>query len=369
LIGGELLRALVALPVRRLWALVRPTSEEHVASRLASRLGWSNGKLRRLEDWLLPVAGDVSQPQLGLPAGDAADISRDVEIIIHSAAVTSFLQAADCRNTNVQGMEQLIAFARNCTRKPLIVYVSTATNCGDRRDACLSEDQGGQPDAAHYNDYTWSKARAEQLLQESGLPFLIVRPSIVLSTGLADRGFAMRILWCVPVMNLFGALPVNPESRLDIVTVGFVVESLIRLLQLPQRRHHCYHLSAGEAGALSCVRLARFLDDFYQRTEPLVFLPPGEWTPDHNRRFVRTRTQRAASARLRHYLPFLNMNTTFDNRRLRAELSASMPPNPDPISYLAGLVRQFSVHDVTAPESSNVNPAATDPVLELSTCS
>ena len=76
------------------------------------------------------------------------------------------------------------------------------------------------------------------------------------------------------------------------------------------------------------------------------------------RRFVQTHCQRAAPARLRPYLPFLNMNTVFDNSRLAADLAASTPDNPDPLSYIGCRSGSFlwrvpslplGTHDVHAP--------------------
>jgi nucleoside-diphosphate-sugar epimerase len=210
------------------------------------------------------------------------------------------------------------------------------------------EEQGCRPEARHYNEYTRTKAQAEQLLRQSGLPSLIVRPSIVLSAGLAERRFAMNILWCLPLLNLLGAAPIHPDSRLDFVTIEFVVESLIKLLRLPQRRHQCYHLSAGETGSITARRLEQFLHGFYGRTERAQLFPQAEWTSALKRRFVQTQDQRFAAIRLRPYLPFMNMNTVFDNRRLRAELADTMPHNPDPLSYMGTLLGQFSLADALA---------------------
>lgn len=348
LIGGELMRALLAIPVRRLWAIGRPAAGIPVATRLAHRLGRNGEGLRGFESQLRPVTGEMSEPLLGISSHEAETISREVDIVIHCAAQTSFVRDAECRRTNVLGMQQLIKFSRAAVRKPLIVYVSTATNCGDACDCCLAEEAGGRPEAAHFNEYTRSKAEAEQMLLRSGLLALIVRPSIVLSAGLDDEKFARNVLWCLPVLNLLGGAPINPVSRLDCVSVGFVVESLIKLLRLGHRHYDCYHLSAGTAGAITWSRISEFLDGFYHRAQPLILLPGPKWTRALQGRFVKTRSQRAAIARLRPYLPFMNMNTVFDNRRLASDLASDFPRNPDPFSYLGSLLRQIPLADALA---------------------
>lgn len=90
----------------------------------------------------------------------------------------------------------------------------------------------------------------------------------------------------MPVLNFLGAAPIHPASRLDFVTIEFVVESLLKLLRRPQRQHQCYHLSAGETGFITACRIAEFLDSFYGRTEPLQLFPQAEWTSFLRRQFV-----------------------------------------------------------------------------------
>ena len=170
-------------------------------------------------------------PGLGLAPADFERLRSDVEIIIHSAAETSFLRSRNCHETNVVGTRNVIDFARTCVRNPLIVYISTATNGGVLSHCVLREEDGCRPDGPHHNDYTYSKAVAEQMVHDSGLPYVVLRPSIVFSAGLPDPAFARAILWFVPLLNEFDAVPVTRHSRLDVVPVSFVVESTLALLQ------------------------------------------------------------------------------------------------------------------------------------------
>ena len=99
LLGGELMRALLAVPVRRIWALVRPTHKDPIATRLAHRLGRNGEGLGGLEACLMPVSGDVAEPRLGMCSRDAEGISREADIVIHCAATTSFVRGAECRQS------------------------------------------------------------------------------------------------------------------------------------------------------------------------------------------------------------------------------------------------------------------------------
>jgi nucleoside-diphosphate-sugar epimerase len=346
LIGGELVRSLIEQPVGKVWALVRPKRDAAPALRLAERLRRS-AESTSADSGLgaRAVAGDVSAPRLGLSDAAHDEIRRDVDVIIHSAAETSFIRAAACRRTNIAGAENLIAFARICERAPLLVCLSTAYVSGVVANACISEEGGCRPENAHHNEYTRSKAVAEELVRSSGLPVLVVRPSVVLSAGVPDPAFARAILGFVPLLSELDVVPINPAARVDTVPVQFVVDSIIRLLEVPNRRHDCYHVSAGETGAANCEQLARVLDRFYGRRVPLRLMAPAQWTREIHRQYISTAEQRKIFAALRNYLPFMNMNVLYDNRRLREELGDRFPPLPPFTAYLSELLSLMTGRD------------------------
>lgn len=338
LIGGELLRALLDAGLRNLTTIVRPTNEGSVASRITDRLRRTGCEWTAADTRLRVVAGDVRSPGLGLAAGEAERIRSDVEIIVHAAAETSFIRSKACRDTNVGGMRRVLDFASGCRRRPLIVYMSTAANSGAATHCCLREEDGCRPDHRHHNEYTHTKALAEQMLSDSGLPALVLRPSIVISEGMEDPGFAGAILWFVPLLNEFDAMPIAPTSRLDIVPVSFVVDATLALLQLPKRKYDCYHLSAGPDDSGTCGELAGFLSAYYSRPTPIRPIPPAEWTRDVHRQFVRTPEQRKIYLMLKPYLPFLNMDVVYDNTRLAAELGEQAVRVPRFTSYLGEIL-------------------------------
>ncbi|HUU83785.1 MAG TPA: SDR family oxidoreductase [Phycisphaerae bacterium] len=340
LIGGELVRRLVRCGVGKIFCLIRPTPEATATERLVQRLRRS-GDLDLLEGTasLQAVAGDVTLPRFGLSVGDAALVADSVNMVIHCASELSFIRDVSCRQTNVVGMQNLIELVRDYRRSPLIVHVSTATICGSVSHQCVTEEDSDDPDVDHFNEYTRSKAAAERVLRESGLPALVLRPSIVLSAELPSEDFAKAILWFLPLLNEFDAVPVDPASRVDVVPVSFVADSMIRLLQAPTRAYDCYHVSAGPAGALRCGDVGRYLDEFYQRANPILPVPPDQWTRQIHRRYVATRTQRKLFATLKHYLPFLNMDVVYDNTRLRNELGGGPLVIPPITDYLGGLLR------------------------------
>jgi nucleoside-diphosphate-sugar epimerase len=291
----------------------------------------------------VPVTGDITQPDWGLSSANRDEIAESADFIIHNAADTSFAAHRETAKTNVEGVRRLIEFARTCRRNPLVVYMSTASNVGRVTGQCLTEDDGCRPTNDHFNDYTHSKAVGEQALRESGLPVLTLRPTIVLSAGLPDPVFARQILWFAPLTRAFGALPISPTARLDIVDVEFVAEATLRLLECPTRANDCYHLSAGSAGCLTTQDLNTVVAEVNRRKSPLHLVTPDEWTRTMYRQFVDTPLRRRVFRSLRHYLPFLNMDVVYDDARLREVVPLCDLPVRRPVEYLPellGLIRQ-----------------------------
>jgi nucleoside-diphosphate-sugar epimerase len=339
LIGGEVFRRLLARGHRgTVWALVRPTAAQSPAERVLARLARSDDSAP-LPAAVAPVAGDILRPDWGLAPGDRDEIAASVDVIVHNAADTSFATHRDTAKTNVESVRRLIDFARTCRRTPLVVYMSSASNVGRASGRCLAEADGCRPANDHFNDYTQSKAVGEQLLRESGLPVLTLRPTIVLSAGLPDPIFARQILWCAPLTRTFDALPIDPAARLDLVDVGFVADATLRLLECARRDHDCYHLSAGADRCVTAGEVSAALDRLYARRSPLRLVPPAEWTPAVHRAVVRSRLQRRVFRALKLYLPFLNMDVVYDDARLRAAVPPGELLPQKATDYLPGLLR------------------------------
>ena len=339
LIGGEVLRRLADRRHRgTVWALVRPTEDQDPDERLRARLRRSGGD-GFLGGDVRPVSGDIRSANWGLPEAERGEIACGADVIIHNAADTSFAAHRDTASTNVEGIRRLIAFARTCHRRPLIVYMSTASNAGRVAPGCLTEDHGCRPDNEHFNEYTHSKAVGEQLLRDSGLPVLTLRPTIVLRAGLPDPVFARQILWCAPLTRAFPALPVDPDARLDLVDVGFVAEATLRLMEATDRAFDCYHLSAGRAGCVTVGELGEIVAETYGRRTPIQLIPPDRWTRAAHREHVNTPLRRKVFRSLRHYLPFLSMDVVYDDARLRSAIPTEVLSVRPPRTYFKHLLK------------------------------
>jgi nucleoside-diphosphate-sugar epimerase len=223
---------------------------------------------------------------------------------------------------------------------------------GEVKGDCIDEEAGCRPENHHHNAYTRSKAVAEMLLRDSGLPRLIIRPSIVLSRGLPDAKFARQILWVAPLFKEFDCLPIDPQAKIDVVPVSYVVEGTLRLVAQPERKYDCYHLSAGRDYALPVGKLTEMISRHYGKNPPLRNVREEEWSEELASRFVATPAQRKYFFALRYYLPFLNMDVVFDNQRLKDEADLTELGLTPPTDYLPELLDMVSLESAVE-ESQN----------------
>ncbi|KVI00065.1 Fatty acyl-CoA reductase [Cynara cardunculus var. scolymus] len=83
---------------------------------------------------LVPVIGNVCESNLGLDEDAAEVISKDVDIIVNSAANTTFDERYDVAlDINTGGPSRLMSFAKKCKKLNLFLQVSTAYVNGQRQ--------------------------------------------------------------------------------------------------------------------------------------------------------------------------------------------------------------------------------------------
>jgi alcohol-forming fatty acyl-CoA reductase len=149
----KMLRSLPSL--RRLYLLVRPSRDKGARerfetdvlgspafSRLREELGaafdeWVREKVRVLE-------GDVHSDSLGLGSENLAELSQEVDAVVHSAASVVFDAPLDAAvDSNVRGTLGLLALARTWEKKPLFMHVSTSYVAGTKEGLIQEEVPNG----------------------------------------------------------------------------------------------------------------------------------------------------------------------------------------------------------------------------------
>ena len=328
LIGGELMLTLAARGVHST-AVVRAANGVVARERLLDRLQKSSMWRPDFADYVTAEAGDIEAPQFGL--SDA--VIRSADVVLHSAASTSFKLDAGVYAINIRAAKNFAGILTNLRPSQRAFFVGTAAVTMEPRGVITEE----MPFAGYSNEYIRSKRDAETLLRAAGAPFVSLRPGIVLARGIDDAKLSRNMLWSIPVMAELGEVPLDPLGRLDFAPVDFVACAFAEMLLKSDLAHDCYHVSTGEA-SMTFQALSNELAAAMPGIKKLVmrgrdFVP----TP----KFARQRWMFEA---LQPYLPFLTADAVFSNARLRAEIG-SLAIAPAPSSYLGQLLGTFSLSD------------------------
>ncbi len=130
----------------RLYLVIRPYRGKSAAERferdvlgaaafrgLREKLGDDFGD--RISKKVRVLEGDVHAPSLGLGEEDLTELSREVDVVIHSAASVIFDAPLDAAvDSNVRGTLGLLKLARAWEKRPLFIHISTAYVAGTSKE-------------------------------------------------------------------------------------------------------------------------------------------------------------------------------------------------------------------------------------------
>lgn len=251
--------------VTRVYLLIRPKrgqqSHERLQQLLSSPLFDTIRKDRPadLAARVLPIEGDITQPELAISATDRQTLIRSVNVVFHSAATVKFDEKLKLSVTiNMLGTQRLVELCKKMTHLEALVHVSTAyCNCDrpivaeriyppsigpDYMTQLVDALDEGVVDAItpsligrRPNTYTFTKALAESWLKENrgDLPLVIVRPSIVLSSidgplkGWVDNWNGPTGIIAAAGKGVFRSMLCDPDKIADIVPVDMVINLML----------------------------------------------------------------------------------------------------------------------------------------------
>jgi nucleoside-diphosphate-sugar epimerase len=231
----------------------------------------------------VPVAGDLERPELGLTPRTREEIAERVTTVVHSAASVSFtLPLPEARSVNVEGTRHVLELAELAASRgdglDCYGHISTAYVAGDHT--------GRFSEGAHdlgqgfRNTYEQTKFEAEALVRAYGLPTRILRPSIIVGDRRSGWTAAFNVLyWPLRALSrgLFAAIPADPASPVDAVSIDYVADAAHALCLNPAPvggpdRVETYHLTAG-THASTLGEVCSQASSYFGRPAPRVLSP------------------------------------------------------------------------------------------------
>ena len=302
-VGMEVLARLLERGDEDVVALVRgtqPSSRLHAAMDVAGVP--DDGRRERVA----AISGDVTQPFPSV-AG--------VRTVVHCAASVSFrLPLEVARRINVEGTRNALAAAAKHGAR--YVHVSTAYVAGRHRG--LFEE--GELDCGQEfrNTYERTKLEAEQLVRESELDTVVLRPSIVVGEASTGWTTSFNVLYWplrAYARGLLREVPARAQARVDVVPVDYVADAIMHIaLERPDVRGTLHLVAGGEAVTVDeLMGLASAKLD-----RPRLTLAAGA-----------AEELAARSEELAQYLPYFDMDVVFGDAHSRSVLGpAGIAPPP-----------------------------------------
>jgi len=326
LVGTELLVRYLERTQRTVYALVRARDARHADERLRATLVGAFGAAQPFAGRVRALAGDVTQPGLGLDPAVAAELAQAVSEIVHGAASVSFdIDLETARRVNVEGTREMLALAESCQRHGGLrrfTYISTAYVAGEHRGAFGEDDLDvGQ---RFRNAYERSKFESEQLVDacRDRLPITVVRPSIIVGDSASGWTSSFNVLYWPTRALARGSYPVLPARRrspVDVVSVDYVADAVLALTHAAGAAGHTYHLTAAEDATSMSELLAIACDKLRCKAPPLispclyrhVIAPLMGCLQPSRRSFLRATAT---------YVPYFAVRAHYDNARARGML-------------------------------------------------
>jgi thioester reductase-like protein len=209
------------------------------------------------------VVGNICLPRFGLDHADFEQLAGGVDYIIHAAAITDFSSKDEqLFKTNVDSLQNIFEFA-SVARAPLY-HISTAFV----RPCSGPEQEAGEP------LYAVSKRRGECVVRNSGLPHVIIRPSIVI--GDSNSGVISRFQGFHSVIGTFlnGSLPMMPASPgayIDFIPQDTLADAIVALIREGTSEGE-YWITSGDQ-SLTISRIGAAVKEFSRRLGRTMELP------------------------------------------------------------------------------------------------
>lgn len=253
------------------YILIRPKRGKTIEERVESLLNIKLFDRLRLKNQdfaskIIPINGDIYEPNLGISPKDRQRLIQDVSIVYHSAASVRFDDPIRLAvEMNVRGTEKILSLCHQMKKLVAAIHVSTAyANCDreqvletvypppvdykkwtaliDWMDDSTLEKLTPSLLGERPNTYTYTKAIAEHIIAEEygketdplkRVPMAIVRPSIVGASwkepfpGWIDNFNGPTGIFAAIGNGLLRVMKGDSEATADVIPVDVTVNVLI----------------------------------------------------------------------------------------------------------------------------------------------
>jgi len=208
----------------------------------------------------------VVMPDLAAPA-DWSDLLEGVSDVVHLAGIAHAPGVLPDDVYHRINAEAVGALAEQATDKiECFVFMSSVrAQAGLSADHAITEQDAPQPTDA----YGRAKLEAERLVEQSGVPYTILRPAVVYGRGVKGNIAALATIAKTPMPLPFGGL----DNRRSLLALDNLVSAVFHVLETEAAKNETF-LIADEA-PISVADLVAAMREGLGRPPHLVKVPQG----------------------------------------------------------------------------------------------
>ena len=198
-------------------------------------------------DRIVPVAGDLTQPRMGLDYDEHQRLAEEVDLIFHCAASVNYAYPYSAAKPHtVGGTLEVLKFACSGSTKP-IQYISSngIFPGGDDSPYLESNEIDGFMDRMEvgYNQAKWVAERLVWAAASRGLPVCIFRPGNIghhSGTGMVNPNDFLSSI--IKACARLGCAPLAPEWFFEMTPVDFLVSAITKISDDPRHLGMVYNV-------------------------------------------------------------------------------------------------------------------------------
>lgn len=171
---------------------------------------------------------------------------KECDYIFHAAALTDLdAPLKILRQENLVNTQKLLFFAKKLSSFKKFIYFSTAFVCGTLKGT-ITEAQKPQ---SFNNFYEQTKKEAEYAIENFNIPYLILRPSIVI--GNTDIGYTKHFKVIYAVFRIWQNhflshyVPIDPKAIIDLIPIDYLIKASVYFAFNPLHLNKCIHICSG----------------------------------------------------------------------------------------------------------------------------
>ncbi len=247
-IGPFLVKSLLEQTRAKIYVLVRSSDECQGRQRLKAAMEsmgpCGEGLMQMFEARVVPVCGDLGQPQLGLTPDVWDRLADEIDTVFHNGATVNYLFNYDrMRDANVLGTNEVLrlAFER---RPKSFNYVSTTFVFGWAVKKVLYETDHNENMELLDFGYSQSKWVAEQVVMDArrqGLATRIFRPALV-SPSVTGGGNNFDIAVRLVAFMVNHGIGVDALNQVSFVPADITANNIVAISTTPGTVNKTYHV-------------------------------------------------------------------------------------------------------------------------------